>query len=896
MPPDAHPVDEPDASAPSLEDVLTESARLHATRASVLRLRLESERRRPRSLTRRALDSRPGHRGRLGVLGRRGRARSLALVGGRATLARIRRQIAPGADAPTVPAGRDGGSVYERPTATPAGCRLRHRVLIVAELSIPQCSKYRVWQRKEFFDRLGVPCTVVSWTRVAESLSLLQTHTLAILYRVPGTAGPLSVVAEARRLGIETIWEVDDLIFDVELYGANANLRDLTGELRRNLLDGAAAYRQGLLACDRSIGSTGLLAELMARATGKPSHVVANALDAETLGFAADAIAARRRSDDHVVIAYGSGTLTHDADFAVAAPALLRLLAEAPRVRLLIMGSLNLAHGFAAYADRIERVGSLNFKAYLARLACADIAVAPLEATTFNDAKSNIKLIEASIVDLPSVCSPCREFRAWVEHGVDGFLAETEAEWFDALRALVADRALRTRVAARSRERVLAGFSPARVSQTAVAPLARLIPAGRREAVRVLIVNVFFAPRSFGGATVIAEEMAERLAGLPGIETFVFTSHGFDAPQYTLRRYRARRSDVIGIAVPDTGDDILGFDDPEVARQFDDVLEAVEPDVVHFHSIQGFGAGIVRACQRRAIPYLITVHDAWWLCQRQFMVRGDNTYCHQTTIDLKVCEHCLPAAHHLQSRMDMLRHALLGAVRVLSPSASHASLYRANGVPAHRLVVNRNGIRMPARPRPARRPGPLRFGFVGGNEALKGVALIRKAFAALTRSDWVLVLVDNTLNLGFASFKRAEWRLRGRVQIVPAYGQDELDDFFEGIDVLLFPSQWKESFGMTVREALARDVWVLATESGGAAEQIVPGVNGTLIPMGNDPAPLREAVVCLLDRAAMFDAGYVNPHKAELATLDDQARALHALLVDASGRCGTGVAAEQQQQ
>ena len=103
--------------------------------------------------------------------------------------------------------------------------------------------------------------------------------------------------------------------------------------------------------------------------------------------------------------------------------------------------------------------------------------------------------------------------------------------------------------------------------------------------------------------------------------------------------------------------------------------------------------------------------------------------------------------------------------------------------------------------------------------------------------------------------------------------------------MLLFPSQWKESFGLTVREALARDVWVIATESGGAAEEIVPGVNGDLIPMGKDPGPLARAVERLLDQAPRLD-GYANPFKAGLATLPDQAAELHALLSATAGGPG----------
>jgi glycosyltransferase involved in cell wall biosynthesis len=871
------------------EDVLVESALLHAIRASALRDE-------PGGLPW-ILSGQAGHRVRFAALVVRRTLRSLVEDGPTVTAERIRARLG------KLKAAKSGSSpkrmadagdpppvhVYEAPISEPASLRLTHRVLIIAELSIPQCAKYRVWQKQAYFERLGIPCTIIDWRHLAEAKSALQTHALAVLYRVPGSPEVLALIEEATRVGVETIWEVDDLIFDVALYGQNASLATLKPALRRHLLQGAALYRRAMLAADRTIASTTVLATLMAAATGKPSDVVENALDAETLGFAKDArrAAALRLDTDRgnrCIIVYGSGTSTHDADFAVAAPALLRLLRENPRIVLRILGELTLAPEFATFSERIDRVKFTDFKSYLALLAASDISIAPLENTTFNEAKSNIKLIEAAVVGLPSVCSPRREFCTCVDHGVDGFLAETDAEWIDALRALADDAALRVRIGDASSARVLARYAPSAIATTQVAPLVGRLGAMRRVKLRILVVNIFFAPRSFGGATIIAEEMARRMNARDDTEVFVFTSHDRPkAPQYTLHRYRDRGLDIIGVAVPGDQDDILVFDDPEMGRVFADVLRATAPDIVHFHSIQQFGAAIVRVCQLASIPYVVTLHDAWWLCQRQFMVRADNTYCHQTTIDLKVCQRCLSGAHHLQSRMDILMQGLDEAALLLSPSASHAGLYCANGIAYHHIRVNRNGIRPPAAPRPPRRPGPLRFGYVGGNEPLKGVSLVREAFQRIDRGDWTLVLVDNTLNLGFSSFGPRQWRLPGKVEIVPAYTQDGVDAFFNEIDVLLFPSQWKESFGLTVREALVRDVWVIATDSGGAAEQIVDGVNGNIVPLGNEPGPLFEAITAVLDRADMIRS-HVNPFKDRIAMLDDQAAELHGILAGIATR------------
>ncbi|XAO71452.1 MAG: hypothetical protein AAYR33_00170 [Acetobacteraceae bacterium] len=48
------------------------------------------------------------------------------------------------------------------------------------------------------------------------------------------------------------------------------------------------------------------------------------------------------------------------------------------------------------------------------------------------------------------------------------------------------------------------------------------------------------------------------------------------------------------------------------------------------------------------------------------------------------------------------------------------------------------------------------------------------------------------------------------------------------------------------------------------------GVNGNLIPMGENPKPLMVAMQNLVDNPGRFDF-YVNPLKGDLMTLEDQA-------------------------
>ena len=78
--------------------------------------------------------------------------------------------------------------------------------------------------------------------------------------------------------------------------------------------------------------------------------------------------------------------------------------------------------------------------------------------------------------------------------------------------------------------------------------------------------------------------------------------------------------------------------------------------------------------------------------------------------------------------------------------------------------------------------------------------------------------------------------MKGAWQIHPRYDQAEgIDRFFAEIDVLLFVPQWREAFGLVVREAASRGIRIIQTEGGGAAEHA--GQSRTL-PIGADPENL----------------------------------------------------------
>ncbi|MBD2750008.1 glycosyltransferase [Microvirga sp. BT688] len=721
---------------------------------------------------------------------------------------------------------------------------------------------------------------VLDWGDTRAIRDSLQTHPIVIFYRVPGYPESLALINEAKRLGAATFWEVDDLIFDTEVYEQNRNVQVLDPDLKRLVLSGVPLFRAALQACDYGLASTDALATAMKAAGVRDAFVVENALDSDTMECAASISTTSRVPADSVTVIYGSGSKAHDADFECAAHGLLNLLEQRPHVRLRIVGHLNLPADFARFEDRIERVPFTDFKDYLEILASADISIAPLEATLFNDAKSNIKYLEASILGLPSVCSPRATFRSVVRHGVNGFLAETDDEWLETLLQLADEPNLRARLGQAAKESVLEQYHPDAIAKNQVAPLVGQFAPPRPRKLRILAANVFYNPQRFGGATIVAEELVTRLHARADTEVTVFTSWAdASAKPYSLKRYEVGGVPVFAVKTPDLNPPELEYINPRMGEIFAEILQAVRPDVVHLHSIQGLSASLARACIDASVPYVITSHDAWWLCERQFMVKGDGAYCFQTRIDPAVCGRCVRDSVYNRHRTRQLRHVLDNASLVLVPSAFHRQLHLDNGVDPKKLVINKNGTRPPASARPpvAKDAQSIRFGFVGGAGPNKGLDLIRKAFEDLPYSNYELILVDNTLNLGFSSLATSDWRIPGKLTISPAYTQDTIDDFFNGIDVLLFPSQVKESFGLTVREALIRDVWVILTEAGGATEDIIDGTNGTLIPLTGHHVPLRTAIASLLQASDRLHM-YRNPYKHRIATFEKQVDELYSLL------------------
>ena len=732
---------------------------------------------------------------------------------------------------------------------------LAPKVAIIAELSIPQCKKYRVIQKQEMLEELGIPCSVTSWTDSNEAKKQISLASLVIFYRVPGFDSVMDLIAECRRLNIKTLWDVDDLIFDEDVLKTSSTINSLEPAEKEGVINGAKLYRQAMLACNEGIASTSGLAKAMKEAGLETIYVVENALDDETLAAARSIEGRLKKQEDGLIrIIYGSGTKTHNIDFLEAAPALANILKENPNVRFRIIGYLELPEYFDEVQSQIERIPFCNYTEYLTYLSECDISIAPLENFVFNDAKSNIKYLEASITKVASICSPRAAFADVIVNGENGFLADNEQQWHEAFDTLIQNSELRDSMAQAAYRTVTETYSPQAIGSTQLASAVRFESAAKGKT-KVLSFNVYYYPQSFGGATIVAEQLNKLLADEEAYEIYAVTTLPMKSwlPPYSVIRYEYGKVTVFGVAVP--SEDAAAHENPRFDAAVKDIIELVQPDIAHIHCIQSMGVGMVDICREAGIKTLVTLHDAWWICPNQFMLDENEVFREQWNTE--------------DERSKTIARALAKIDMLLAPSKYFAELHEKTL--GRNVLVNKNGVTRPLGQISKRKKDVIRFGYVGGKTKIKGVHLILEAFRKYRFPNTELVVVDNMLNVGARSFFDSDFDGVERFRIEPAYSQDTIDYFFSEIDVLLFPTQWKESFGLTVREAVLRDVWVIATDAGGVSEDIIDGENGTVIPFDSGVEELSRAIAEVCERyQAMDDGAVIELPKSHIRTFAEQ--------------------------
>nr|WP_061511720.1 glycosyltransferase [Gluconobacter thailandicus] len=764
------------------------------------------------------------------------------------------------------------------PFTLPPQKPLRHRsgaIAIVGKLNLPQCRLYRVEQRRDHLLAAGYTVEIFSIdTDLDDFIAEISAFESVIFYRTPAWPAVIRAIHLARSLGLSTFYDIDDPIFDAELYPEPFETYGgtISRETYYGLALGVPLFAKAVSLCEYAIASTIPLAERMRRHHDGEVFVQPNGLGE------AHAIAMRRHgiksfsSDQPVTIFYGSNTKANRSEIvSVLEPALVRILKKyGQRVRLCIVGTLPEESALKDLSGNITLLPPLpDVQAYWSLLSSADINLAILGHSTTTDTKSGIKWLEAAMFGIPSILSDTAGYRDVAKNNETALFATDTDGWVRALDRLVADRALRERIGKAAHAHALATYGAGPLTSHAKALMGRMAPQDTTTQRRILGVNVFYPPQAIGGATrVFHDNLKDLSAPEDGRFLFeVFTSEA-EPNSEKLRIYPQDGILVTSVAPLAVDDKDSIAEDPNMVRQFRKVVERFRPHLVHLHCIQRLTAGIIDVLLELDIPYCITAHDAWWISDQQFVIdKLGQARLYNYSSPLETLERCGVKA---MGRMESLRDRLYGAKAILTVSDAFAELHRNAGV--HHIQTIANGVSALApRPRLRDQSGHVRLGFIGGLARHKGWDLIQIALREGNFHNLELLAIDHTMSHGDERtdvFGQTPVVFRGKTP------QNDVTNLYADIDVLLAPSIWPESFGLVTREAALCGCWVVASDCGAIGDVISNDINGFRIDVST-AADLRRVLTLIDASPARFREAAPVPEISRTAR--DQARDLGVL-------------------
>jgi len=272
----------------------------------------------------------------------------------------------------------------------------------------------------------------------------------------------------------------------------------------------------------------------------------------------------------------------------------------------------------------------------------------------------------------------------------------------------------------------------------------------------------------------------------------------------------------------------------DARRALRQILREVRPDVVHFHNtFLRISPAAYYVCWEEGIPVVQTLQNYRLLCPGATFLR-----------DGQVCQDCMgkvipwPGVLHGCWRGSAAQTSVVAAMltfhRLLGTWQKQVDVYVVltefarqkfieGGLPPEKIAIKPNFIY----PDPGSGDGSGNYGlFVGRISQEKGVHTLIRAWQKVKGTPLKIVgdgpLMEEVRGANLEDIEILGWR-----------SHDEVLALMKEARFLVFPSEWYEGFPLTIAEAFACGLPVIASRLGAMAEIVEGGRTGMLFEPGN---------------------------------------------------------------
>ncbi len=293
-------------------------------------------------------------------------------------------------------------------------------------------------------------------------------------------------------------------------------------------------------------------------------------------------------------------------------------------------------------------------------------------------------------------------------------------------------------------------------------------------------------------------------------------------------------------------------------------ISSFQPDVVHVHNFFPLlSPAVYDACQQAGVPVVQTLHNYRLLCPKASFFRSG-----------QICEDCFgklvpwPGVVHNCYRGSRLGTAMVAAMltihRLRQTWTERVNVYIAltefakqkfveGGLPADKIALKPNFV-YPA-PNIGEGKGDYAL-FVGRLSPEKGLETLLNSWELLEKPIPLKIVGEGPMADVVAAatekLKEVEWLGR--------QPHEQVLSLMKNATILIFPSIWYEPFGLTIAEAYAVGLPVIASRLGSMSSIIDSGRTGFLFQPG-DPKDLARTVEWAIE------------HPEELSRMRQEARA-----------------------
>jgi len=374
---------------------------------------------------------------------------------------------------------------------------------------------------------------------------------------------------------------------------------------------------------------------------------------------------------------------------------------------------------------------------------------------------------------------------------------------------------------------------------------------------KILFLSDDFPPSSFGGAGVVAHELAVGLYKM-GHEIFVITT--------TRNKLEEGKSNLDGLKIfkiysryNPRWQSWLGTYNPFVVSRFKKIIKGVCPDVVHAHNIHYYLSYYsLKLAKKYSKAVFLTVHDVMPINFGKLLPKTDK-YIYKISTAEQIAN---AGKRYNPFRNLLIRHYLKYVDKIFTVSNSLKKILEINGIGNTETIyngidvgeweMNREEIdKFKQKYNPNKKTVIIFSARLieakGGDQLMQALALVNNSFP-----DFILLVVGKEWAYTEKIKKMSQNLNIGEKVIFTGYLEEyELKLAYNATDISVFPSLCFESFGMGNLGAMACKKPAISSHFGGPSEVVVDGETGYLI-NPNNVKLMAEKILDLLE----------NPEKA----------------------------------